>query len=336
MHPHYSLAKISQELGDSKTTVSLTLSGKARQVGISEEQEKRILKFCRKVDYRPNIHAQRLNSRLAKNIGILLERVEDGATAQLLGGLVDDADQAGFRTTIKVFRPDQSESIIFDWLLTHEVDGVIYYGLELPAASLERIISENWPVIGIGVSPRLGIPVVNANNFTAGHTITENLIRHGFREFHFFLVNRSGFPGEERERGMRTAMAEAGLQFPEDRVYRTTYGGTHAAEITQKLLDTGKLRPGSALVCVSDYLAVCASKMLLRNGFRIPDDFAVAGINGSATAADFTPPITSFEYLPADQGRTSVRLLLEWLKKKQPPASLELQGKTVPAQSTPA
>lgn len=53
-------------------------------------------------------------------------------------------------------------------------------------------------------------------------------------------------------------------------------------------------------------------------------------------AADFTPPITSFEYLPADQGRTSVRLLLEWLKKKQPPASLELQGKTVPAQSTPA
>lgn len=79
---------------------------------------------------------------------------------------------------------------------------------------------------------------------------------------------------------MRTAMAEAGLQFPEDRVYRTTYGGTHAAEITQKLLDTGKLRPGSALVCVSDYLAVCASKMLLRNGFRIPDDFAVAGING--------------------------------------------------------
>ena len=180
MHPHYSLAKISQELGVSKTTVSLTLSGKARQVGISEEQEKRILKFCRKVDYRPNIHAQRLNSRLAKNIGILLERVEDGATAQLLGGLVDDADQAGFRTTIKVFRPDQSESIIFDWLLTHEVDGVIYYGLELPAASLERIISENWPVIGIGVSPRLGIPVVNANNFTAGHTITENLIRHGF------------------------------------------------------------------------------------------------------------------------------------------------------------
>ena len=240
MHPHYSLAKISQELGVSKTTVSLTLSGKARQVGISEEQEKRILKFCRKVDYRPNIHAQRLNSRLAKNIGILLERVEDGATAQLLGGLVDDADQAGFRTTIKVFRPDQSESIIFDWLLTHEVDGVIYYGLELPAASLERIISENWPVIGIGVSPRLGIPVVNANNFTAGHTITENLIRHGFREFHFFLVNRSGFPGEERERGMRTAMAEAGLQFPEDRVYRTTYGGTHAAETTQKLLDTAR------------------------------------------------------------------------------------------------
>ena len=47
MHPHYSLAKISQELGVSKTTVSLTLSGKARQVGISEEQEKRILTFCR-------------------------------------------------------------------------------------------------------------------------------------------------------------------------------------------------------------------------------------------------------------------------------------------------
>lgn len=101
-------------------------------------------------------------------------------------------------------------------------------------------------------------------------------------------------------------MAEAGLQFPEDRVYRTTYGGTHAAEITQKLLDTGKLRPGSALVCVSDYLAVCASKMLLRNGFRIR---MILRLQASTArhGSGLHSALTSFEYLPADQGRTSVR-----------------------------
>ena len=46
----YSLAKISRELGVSKAAVSLALSGKARRVGVSEELEKRILDFCRKVD----------------------------------------------------------------------------------------------------------------------------------------------------------------------------------------------------------------------------------------------------------------------------------------------
>ena len=70
----YSLAKIAEELGVSKSTVSFVLNGKARQARISAEMEKQIKDFCREVNYVPNIHAQRINRRLAGNIGFLVKQ----------------------------------------------------------------------------------------------------------------------------------------------------------------------------------------------------------------------------------------------------------------------
>lgn len=252
----YSLTKISRELGVSKAAVSLALSGKARRVGVSEELEKRILDFCRKVDYQPNIHARRLNSKLVRNIGILLERFEEGATALMLSGIVEAADRAGFRVTIQIYRPEQHESIAFDWLLNREIDGVIFYGLELPESWQARFLSEKWPVIGVGIAPGSGIPSVNVNNFTATYTLTGSLIRQGCREFHYMAGTEGSYPSRERERGFRAALREAGLLFPENRMHVAGFSRERAQEITFELLGRNQLQPGSAVVCATDLLAI--------------------------------------------------------------------------------
>jgi LacI family transcriptional regulator len=70
----YSLNKIAKELGLSKTTVSLVLSGKARKNRISEEIVKKVKDFCAEVNYVPNIHAQRVNRKISGNIGFLIKR----------------------------------------------------------------------------------------------------------------------------------------------------------------------------------------------------------------------------------------------------------------------
>ncbi|MBS1369605.1 MAG: LacI family DNA-binding transcriptional regulator [Lentisphaeria bacterium] len=335
MQQRYSLAKISQELGVSKAAVSLSLSGKARQVGVSEELEKRILDFCRKIDYQPNIHARRLNSKLVKNIGLLLERFEEGATALMLSGVVEAADRAGFRVTIQIYRPEQPESIALAWLRNREIDGMIFYGLALPEPWRQRLISENWPAVGIGIEPGSGIPSVNVNNFTATYTLAGGLVRQGFREFHFFGGLRSSYPARERERGFRTALREAGVLLPEDRIHIIGFSKEHAQEVTFELLSDGKLRPGSAIVCASDLLAIGAMQALHRSGFQVPQDFHVTGVNGSSAAADFAPSLTTFEYLPRQQGILAAEMLLERLANRKPPEDRELKGRLIPGESAP-
>ena len=253
----------------------------------------------------------------------------------MLSGIVEAADRAGFRVTIQIYRPEQHESIAFDWLLNREIDGVIFYGLELPESWQARFLSEEWPVIGVGIAPGSGIPSVNVNNFTATYTLTGSLIRQGCREFHYMAGTEGSYPSRERERGFRAALREAGLLFPENRMHVAGFSRERAQEITFELLGRNQLQPGSAVVCATDLLAIGTIQALHRSGFRVPADFAVTGVNASSAAADFSPSLTTFEYLPKEQGAAAVEMLLARLQKREIEPERELHGKLVPGESAP-
>lgn len=287
------------------------------------------------MDYQPNIHARRLNSRLVRNIGILLEQFEEGATALMLSGIVEAADRAGFRVTIQIYRPEQHESIAFDWLLNREIDGVIFYGLELPESWQARFLSEEWPVIGVGIAPGSGIPSVNVNNFTATYTLTGSLIRQGCREFHYMAGTEGSYPSRERERGFRAALREAGLLFPENRMHVAGSAGSGRRRSPSNCwaaISSSRARRSSAPPICSPSER---SQALHRSGFRVPADFAVTGVNASSAAADFSPSLTTFEYLPKEQGAAAVEMLLARLQKRVIEPERELHGKLVPGESAP-
>ena len=136
---NYSLNKIAKELGLSKATVSLVLSGKARKNRISEEVEKRVKAFCAEVNYVPNIH----------------------------GGIVLAAENIGCRVSVQLYTDDMDESRVFDWLRNHEIDGLIYYGLDMPEEWKKTFLEEGRHVVGIGTEPDENILGVNTDNFEA-------------------------------------------------------------------------------------------------------------------------------------------------------------------------
>ena len=107
----YSLSTIAAELGVSKSAVSFVMNGKAQNRRISHELEKKIRDYCEKINYRPNIHAQRMNSPQVKNIGILLDEnisnsarspFQDYNVANIVGGIADAAAAAGYRFSCQI------------------------------------------------------------------------------------------------------------------------------------------------------------------------------------------------------------------------------------------
>ncbi len=319
---NYSLAKISAELGVSKTAVSLILNGKGRENGLSTRLEKKVLNFCQRVGYRQNIHAKRINSTLAQNIGVLLDtRVSSGETpfeepntALMVGGIAEAAAQSGFRFTVQLHHPAADDEPVFEWLRNRETDGLIFYGFGMPAEWLRVFAAEKRQVVGIGISPARGLPCVNADNFGGTYALTQRLIERGRRKF-LFVAGVASHPGDERQRGFLHALAEAGLQPVAE--LPGQFGEETARRLVAERLATGRFGE-DAVVCANDAMAVGVLRALQAAGRRVPEEVAVVGADNLKLGQYVTPALTTFDYSPYEQGRAAFNLLRAMLNGEQP------------------
>lgn len=92
---------------------------------------------------------------------------------------------------------------------------------------------------------------------------------------------------------------------------------------------TKKNRP-TAILCMSDRLAIGLMKAAHKLGIQIPDDLSIIGFDDIEAAASCTPPLTTIEQLGYEKGQLAAELAIS----DEPPESIELPAKLVIRQST--
>ena len=75
----------------------------------------------------------------------------------------------------------------------------------------------------------------------------------------------------------------------------------------------------TALVCATDELASYAYRSLLSHGIRIPEEISVIGYGNLDLAYKLTPPLTSVDQHPQEQGRLAGELLLRQIFRQEIP-----------------
>ena len=312
----YSLAKIAEKLGVSKTAVSFVVNNTDGR-RISEKLEKRIRDFCAKVDYRPNIHAQRMNSSIVKNIGVLIGREagEDEQSpfreynvANIVGGIAEEADKAGYQFGFRFYSEGMKKDSIFEWFKNREIDGLIYYGFGIPD-EWNRIFSrENFKFVGIAIDPAHGIPCVNVDNYRASFKLAEYLIDKGHSKFIYLGGPPDAYPGSERYKGFRDALRKGNIQFPEENFFCAEFKWKNAETFVRERWIHGGLKE-DAIVCANDTMAIGAISALTEARIKIPEEIAVVGADNIALGGFITPTLTTFDNLPFEQGRAAFKLL---------------------------
>ena len=322
----YSLSTIAAELGVSKSAVSFVLSGKAHNQRISRELEKKILDFCAKVNYRPNIHAQRMNSDQVKNIGILLNEnisvcrnspFQDLNVASIVGGIADAADAAGYRFSCQIHTPKIQENAVFDWFRNKEIAGLIYYGTPMPACWIETFRRENFKAVGISIDPADGVPCVNVDNYGASYELTRHLIRRGHRRFLYVSGIESSYPGRERLRGFLDALKSHKMSLPPDHILGAKFDRQQAAAVIRSLWIHGKL-DADAIVCANDSMAIGVIQTLHEAGISIPEQIAVVGADNTDMCEIISPSLTSFDYQTFEMGKAAFALLKDLISGLEP------------------
>jgi len=308
---NYSLKTIAAELGFSKAAISLVLSGKGSQV-VSQESERKILDFCRKVNYRPNIHARRMNSREVKNVGVLLNHgnpLSEFNTAEIVGGVASEAELAGYRATVQLCREGMSPELIFDWLRDREIDGLVYYGVSMPKEWIDTFKEEGRLVVGVGIEPQDGLKTVNIDNRKMSAEMARHLIERGAKDFFFLSGGKGNYPNQQRKLGLLDALRGRGLSLAPENLMDAGFSMDKAQELAARLCDEGRLKKGAAMLCANDAMAVGALMGLKSRGVKIPQDVLLAGCDNILLGRVTEPPISTYDYLAFDQGREAFKLL---------------------------
>ena len=111
----------------------------------------------------------------------------------------------------------------------------------------------------------------------------------------------------ERTRGFLHALAATGVRTPADWMVPAdfTIGGTYHQ--ARALLADPRRRP-TAVMCISDEMAMGTWMAAHSLGLRVPEDVSVMGLDGHPEAARLG--ISTVDQNPLEQGRRAVRLAL--------------------------
>ena len=319
---------IAKAAGVSHTTVSRVLN---RSSKVRESTRERILAEAARLNYTPHHAARALATRRTRTIGAVLPTIESSILARVIGGLESTVMRHGYALVTASTGFDQAvEARHGQDLIGLGAEALVVWGLEHDEALLRAAQSRGVPIVCTSVfDPDFPLPTIGYDNRSLGATAMRFLLDRGHE--HIAVVSgplRKSDRRRMRLAGMRDAYPDhSKLSLMETGV--SVEGGVHAA----RELATMKPRP-TALLCLSDVLAMGALFEAPRQGLSVPDDLSVMGFDD----LDWTPhiePALSVVHLPTrEMGQATGEALVQYLDEGKPIDPIELKGHLLERRST--
>ncbi|MET4635810.1 LacI family DNA-binding transcriptional regulator [Kaistia defluvii] len=117
----------------------------------------------------------------------------------------------------------------------------------------------------------------------------------------------------ERIGGYRAALAEFGIDPASVPVYETDHTTASIHDALQSLF--GAAHPPTALLCMSDRVALIALDWLRLRGIAVPGDVSVIGFDGVPEGETSEPPLTTVAQPIAAMGRQAAEMILKGIVK---------------------
>lgn len=286
------VAKLAQV---STATVSRVLNNEPI---VKDATRERVMKVVEELNFHPNMMARSLAGGRNRNIGLIVSDIQNPFFLDIYKSLEKEARAQGY------------EVIVAN---THNCRDQLASSLRLMAgqrvAGLAAIISEMEPSL-VDELRAYGIPVVlydvtaqrrNISNVRVNYKegmehLAACLYRLGHRRW--ALAGNQGAPMQTMARVEAALHAVSG--YPDVTIRTesgadTLEGGRQAASA---LFSSGP--PFTALLCMSDLMALGALREIRERGMRIPHDISVTGFDDIELAQYSCPPLTSVR-VPREQ-----------------------------------
>jgi DNA-binding LacI/PurR family transcriptional regulator len=303
----------------SRSAVSLTLGGKAKQARLSEETVERILEAADQLHYRANAAGRSLVQGRTETIGLVIRDLHllevDPFLALALSGILHRSRVDGYRVLIETVG-DRGDA--FGELMdSGRIDGMIVENPDYGDASLRRLIKAGRPVVVFGSQ---GLPEqysVGLDDHAVGLVATNHLIERGRRRIaHISYASPGIYAVDQRSAGYQEALASAGLPFEPDLIVRASFSTESGYAAMSELL--AREPHLDAVFAGSDAVAIGVLAALQDAGSSVPGDIAVASVDDIGAARYCRPALTTVKTHPYRTGQLAASMLIGLMSGEAP------------------
>ncbi len=303
------IAKIT---GVSHSTVSRALGGNSL---ISEETSARIRKVARELGYQPSAAARSLKTKRTRVIGVILNSIDDPFFSEILFGIEDAAQQAGYSLFIAASQYDSlREQNIVQAMMEQRTDGVIICSSSFSADKGRQLLANKFPIVVVNYKANENFNYsIYHDDVDGSQQITSYLVQLGHKKIAYFGNSKSGRTSQDRLIGFQKEMKNAGLGIPSEYIFEVEGSepamGKIGLEYFQKLS-----HPPTAIMCFNDMLAVGLLRACKIAGIKVPEDLSITGFDNITFSAYTNPSLTTLDQPKYSIGNEAAQLLLDLLK----------------------
>ena len=325
--------------GGDKTRVA-TIFDVARLAGVSHQTVSRVLndlpnvrpatrerveKAIRQLRYVPSQAARALVTRRSRTIGLVATGLPDYGPSSVVLTVNESASDAGYAviTTNLADASGRNVRAATEMLVRHNVEAIV-----LIAAERETLDAfDGWelgvPLIAVASEGRARALRVTLDQYRGARAAVSHLLELGHRDIRHIAGPVGSMDAEERLRGWRDRLAEAGLPIAE--AERGDWSPDAGYRIGTELFVAGT---PSAVFAGNDQMALGVLHAAQNAGLSVPADVSVVGFDDIPEAAHFTPPLTTIRQDFVSLGRDAMIAVLSVLQDEEsglPPAPREPQ-----------
>lgn len=298
---------IAKLAGVSSATVSRVMND---DPGVSERLKRKVRKVIQETNYVPNTVGRTLRKSKSNMILVMLPTLSNPFYSKILKGIEERASQQGYGILVSITHLDvKIEKKYLIMLQTKQVDGGISFFSTLSLDELNSVARQYPLVQCCEYTDGAQLPRVMIDNRQAAYEATHYFISHGHSRI--AMISGSFYQSSEqaREQGYKDALLEAGLTFDPQKIYKSNYKPESGMECCRALLNLSE--PPTAILTVSDMLAIGAIRYLKKAGLQVGRDIEVIGFDNASITRVYDPAISTVAQPRYNLGTIAVDLAIE-------------------------
>ncbi|MBP3040725.1 LacI family DNA-binding transcriptional regulator [Bacillaceae bacterium Marseille-Q3522] len=307
------IQKVAELAGVSVATVSRVINQKK---AVSAKTREKVEKVMKEMQYEPNMLGRNLRTSQSNLIIVMVPTISNPFYVKIMKGIEDAALKEGFHIMLCMTDSQyEREEAYFHLIRQKLADGIISLD---PGTNFSKLLngSKKYPIIQCCEYSELeDVPYVAIDNKEAAYKASKHLIQLGHKRIALINTDEHYIYASHRKQGYLQALKDYQIPALEEYMLNVELNFEHGQRGMRKLLQL-KEKP-TAVFCVSDILAVGAIKEIMRGGYKIPQDIAVAGFDNIEFSYMMNPTLTTIAQPMYEMGAEAGRMLIQQIKNKE-------------------